>query len=281
MNTIVKKALAYLTQIDFFWYFLKPFSKVGYFLFKSRSLNNQSRNIKEIESLIFKDLTVQNGPFRGLKYPKILSIGSSIYPKLLGCYEKELWGVMKYISCQEYTDIIDIGCAEGYYAVGLGINIPNAKVHAYDINNDALILCREMARLNNIDDRIITKSLCTEAELGSFNFTGKGLIICDCEGYEKELFTTDNVSNLISCDLVIETHDFLDRSISSYLESIFSKTHDIKIIKSLWDAEKTATYEIKQIENLNINEKHNLLSEGRPTVMKWLFIKSIDSSIKK
>ncbi len=98
----------------------------------------------------FEDNIVRHGPFKGMKYPQKVSIGSELYPKLLGSYESELTDTINFILKQDYSTILDIGCAEGYYAVGIGRIIQNARVIAYDTDEIALKLCNQMAQLNNV-----------------------------------------------------------------------------------------------------------------------------------
>src|SRR4051794_40351820 len=61
---------------------------------------------------------VQTGPFAGLEFARASAEGCHV-PKLLGCYERELHGLVEAAVADGYDDIVNIGCAEGYYAVGL------------------------------------------------------------------------------------------------------------------------------------------------------------------
>ena len=54
-------------------------------------------------------------------------MGSVLIPKLLGSYEQELQPLLQRLAAQNYSEIVDIGCAEGYYAIGLGGCFPRAK----------------------------------------------------------------------------------------------------------------------------------------------------------
>jgi hypothetical protein len=270
MKDSIKKILSVLVRNNVTWFFLKPFSSFGGFLFWTRTHKPEDELNKNIEKKLFKDLVVRNGPFKGLKYPRLDSVCSSIYPKLLGSYEKELWETIKIFSKNKYTEIIDIGCAEGYYAIGLSIKIPRAKIYAYDTDKKARMLCQEMASLNDVADRVIIRSTCTAQELKIFNFSGRGLIVCDCEGFEKELFNKNNVKNLKNCDLIIEAHDLIDMNISGYLKEVFSKTHKIQSIKSIDDIEKVHTYVFAEFKNLTLNEKKKILEERRRSIMEWL-----------
>ena len=62
-----------------------------------------------------------------------------IFSKLLGFYEKELQKVIKNLIKRDCEIAVDVGCAEGYYTVGLArvFKDKETKVLAYDINKKA------------------------------------------------------------------------------------------------------------------------------------------------
>jgi hypothetical protein len=215
---------------------------------------------------------VKNGPFKNLKYPDLFSYGSTIFPKILGSYEYELHDVIERICAKSYTEIINIGSAEGYYAVGMALRMPSAKIITFDIEDKANDFCRNMAKLNNVSERIEINEKCTAKTLADFHFSGRGLIICDCEGFEKQLFDQTNLQNLSTCDLLIETHDFIDITITSFLEKLFSQTHHIEVIESVDDIIKAKKYPFKELEHLTLVERKQLLSEYRPSTMEWYYL---------
>lgn len=221
--------------------------------------------------IIFSDLTVRTGPFKGMKYPDFLATGSSIFPKLLGSYEKELHPLIDQLIKKDYTEIIDIGCAEGYYAVGLAMKLPRARVYAYDTDVTAQNACRLMAKINGVSDRVNIEATCTPEILKKINPAIKTLIISDCEGYEKHLFTEGNIASLAQSDVLIEAHDFIDKSISTYLKTLFSKTHNLTYIDSLSDHLKVIRYDYEELKGMDYVHKINLLGEGRPGTMEWFF----------
>lgn len=219
--------------------------------------------------LKFADLTVIKGYFKGLKYPGFTSFGSSLFPKLSGNYESELFSTLEDLQQNEYSKIIDIGCAEGYYAVGLAIKFKNSIVYAFDIGNTAQELARNMSKLNAVDERVIVKGQCTSEWLGKENFSNRSLIISDCEGFEKDLFVLENISNLHNCDLIIELHPMFIRDVKYYLTSIFQSTHYIQIVSSKDDARKI--FELGEFyQDFSYLEKLKLVQEGRMFTMDWL-----------
>ena len=74
---------------------------------------------------------VAAGPFAGMSYPVQASEGGRA-PRLLGAYEASLHPVIETVIARAYRQVLDIGCAEGYYAVGLARRIPDTIVHARD-----------------------------------------------------------------------------------------------------------------------------------------------------
>jgi hypothetical protein len=210
------------------------------------------------------------GPFKDLKYPEFRAKCSAIYPKLFGCYESELTGALMDFSKNDYSEILDIGCAEGYYAVGLSLMFSKSVVYAYDIDPEARRACGEMAYLNGRHTNFIIRSKCDANELAKFSFNGRALIICDCEGYEAKLFCPTSVANLGNCDLIIETHDFISPRVSSDLRNLFSKTHEVVSVYSRSDLEKALTYQLSSDSNLNPLSRWRGVYEGRPQKMEWL-----------
>ena len=113
-----------------------------------------------------KDLVVQSGPFRGMRYPPQLTsadtlLSDTVVPKLLGSYEAEPDGALMRVFEREYRHIIHIGCAEGYYAVGLALRLPDTPVFAFDINSTNSASCIEMARMNGVAVCTVIRTVCT------------------------------------------------------------------------------------------------------------------------
>ena len=225
---------------------------------------------------ISPQLTVLHGPFQGMRYPKVQAIGSAIGPKLIGSYERELAPVIEAICARDYSEIVDIGCAEGYYAIGLALRLPGATVFAYDTDQRARALCREMALLNGVADRVSTGSLCDADTLRALPVRRRALLLSDCEGYEKTLFSADLIPFLARHDLLIEVHDFIDIEISSVLRERFAGTHEIEVIAGVDDVRKAQTYDYPELSPYSLDERRLLLTEYRRHAMEWFYLTPIE-----
>jgi hypothetical protein len=222
-------------------------------------------------AVIFRELKVLHGPFRGMQYPSNISVGSTLYPKLLGSYEMEISPVIEKLCNINFKQVIDIGSAEGYYAIGLAMRLNQAKVYAFDTNQIARQQCKEMAILNNVISRLSIQTHCSSVELDELITNQNSLIICDCEGYEKKLFNHLSAASLKRSTLLIEAHDFLDIEITRHLCMTFEQTHNIKIINSVDDYQKAYSYDFPELDGLSLAERRHLLAENRPSIMNWLY----------
>jgi hypothetical protein len=231
MKTVLKDLVERTANNRFGWYVYRGCGRLSDYFGRVygharfvRQVKDRDEKLMRIVRELFPTLTVANGPFKGLRYPAAESYGSLLLPKLLGSYESELHPVLERIFANDCTAIVDIGCAEGYYAIGLGLRFMGASIYAFDTSPTARRMCADMAALNGLGNRIHIGSVCDEQTLRSIPLGDRALIISDCEGYENWLFNCELAEFLTNHDVIIETHDFIDIDISSNLRRVFCKT---------------------------------------------------------
>ena len=238
---------------------------------------DKQRSERDDEALareLSPSLTVLHGPFAGLRYVRALSAGSTLLPKILGCYERELHPVIQRILGNDYSDIVDIGCAEGYYAVGFAMRMPRAIVHAFDTSPRARRLCLQLAERNDVVARMRLGERCDEAALLKLELGPRALLLSDCEGYEAELFTPRVAAHLARHDVLIEVHEQRDPELCQKLRSRFAATHEITIVESLDDRRKLRLYEFPELAGYDTRTRLRIVREGRAGVMEWLYCAS-------
>jgi len=204
--------------------------------------------------------TVRYGPFAGTVYPRQAALSRHSIPKLLGTYEQELHGVIEEIGRRKYDVVIDIGSAEGYYAVGLA-RLLRTKVLAYDPEPIERSYCDEMARLNGMSALVTLKDLFRPSDMEQFRDSSV-MCVCDCEGFEAEIFNAKTIQLAGKWDILIELHGDATE----------------KLPKLSWP-HKTSTIDMApRRENYReldgLGDQTKLLSEYRPCEQTWLWCDS-------
>lgn len=168
---------------------------------------------------------IMQGPFAGMEYVTKATEGA-LAPRLIGTYESELHPYIERYAQAGLDCVIDVGCAEGYYAVGLARLMPQVTVHAFDTHTAARVACAELAAKNGVGDRVIIGETFTPE--GFEAFAGRRcLVIVDIEGAEDDLLRPDLSPALAGMDLIVETHDVYRPGVLGRLIERFSPTHDI------------------------------------------------------
>jgi hypothetical protein len=210
-------------------------------------------------------LQVRRGPLAGLRYlPELAQTSGDLVAKLVGTYEQELHAALAdWISASPAT-IVDVGSAEGTYAVGLALAIPRTRVLAFDIEPAARALCRAMAELNGVADRVQVHDACTHEILNGLPAIDVNLFL-DCEGCELQLLRPDLVPALRRWPIIVELHDFVDSSISATIVERFSPTHEVQIV----EGRDRDPAEVPELAGLDGRARAAVLDEFRPAAMRW------------
>jgi hypothetical protein len=178
-----------------------------------------------VDKYLHHEYFVHYGLFAGLKYLRA-SYYSSLLPKIIGSYEEQIQPWLTNLN-DKYDYILNIGCAEGYYAVGLALLYPKIKIYAYDINPQARYLCQQLANLNRVKNIVIKDKFTGDEKLLKKT---RVLIVCDIEGEEINVLNPDKYPLLKRVDLIIECHDYM-WPCSKILINRYKNTHRVKIAK--------------------------------------------------
>jgi hypothetical protein len=190
---------------------------------KHRSFLLQNTLLKEYGAKIL------SGPFEGMRFVPQVAEGCCI-PKLLGCYEEELHPYVEQAIARDYAQVLNIGVAEGYYAVGLSRRLPKAKVFAFDIDDNAQRTCAAVARENGVGERVQVGGRFRGEDFARFA-EPRTLLVCDIEGAERELLDPQAFPALRRMDIIVELHDCLVPGLSTQIPERFLVSHDITLVK--------------------------------------------------
>lgn len=172
---------------------------------------------------------VMEGPLAGLDFLPQSAEGCHI-AKLLGCYEQPLLPFIEAAIQANYPTILNIGCAEGYYAVGMARRMPSTRVLAFDLNPKAQETCRALAEKNGVADRIQIGALFKPEDFAAYAGQ-KVLLLCDIEGGERELLDPEQSPALKGMDIILESHECLIAGITQEIIRRFEASHEITLVQ--------------------------------------------------
>lgn len=212
--------------------------------------------------------TVLAGSFAGMAYPVRAAEGARA-ARVLGAYEASLEPVIETIVARPYACVIDIGCAEGYYAVGLARRMPRARVLARDTSEQAQALCRALAEANGVAHRVEVGGLWTPADFALCE-AAKSVVICDVEGAEAELLDPMAGPGLLRADILVEVHEGMRPGLLALLTSRFGASHRITRIDRALRPDRLPAW----AEDLSDLDRLLLLWEWRASPTPWLWMES-------
>jgi hypothetical protein len=231
--------------------------------------------LKSLQQELERDLRVRAGPFKGMRYAQVKATCSSALPKILGTYESELHPVLNEILINPYELIVDVGSAEGYYAIGFALHFPCCSVIAFDSDPLARKLCQDNAMVNGVMSRIDIRGNADRSQISRLCQGRRSLIISDCEGFEQELFLSHGPNDLRYVDILVETHDFIREGVCKKIINHFSSTHEVRQIHSIDDGQKGRMYSSDLTAGMDELVRTAIFAEHRPVIMTWLFMTPI------
>ena len=200
-------------------------------------LNDALRLLAKWRSVLIQNTVLQRsgtlvaqGPLASLDFIAQSAEGCHI-AKLIGTYEQPLQPHVETAIGAGYATILNIGCAEGYYAVGMARRMPGTQVLAFDLNPTARATCAALAAKNGVTERITIGALFRVEDFAAHADAGDVLVFCDIEGAERELLDPASAPALAGMDVIVEAHECLVPGVTAQLIERFAPTHDITLVE--------------------------------------------------
>lgn len=216
---------------------------------------------------------VLRGPFGGMRYPLgLVARGLFGGPHLTGTYECELYPALERIVAAEPEVLVNVGSAQGYYAVGLARAVWEMSVIAYEADPALRAASRRVARLNRVEPRLDTRGLCTPDELADLEPRLAGRSVCvmmDCEGGEAELIDPVAVPWLTRAALLVELHGDGEGT-GPLLERRLAETHEQQVIRGelRWASRFPELWWVRGLRQI---DRELVVAEHRQGVQEWLW----------
>ena len=225
-----------------------------------------------------KSHTVVGGPFRGMRYQGEAVCGAAA-PKLMGVYESEIAPFLLRWSAIPFEKIIDIGAAEGYYAIGCAMLWPYATVTAFESSEEGRRLLTCNVEMNGLQSRIKIMGHCDQEQLQAALPTGQtSLVIIDVEGAEGHLLEPARLPSLANAYIIAEIHDFVDQRVGETVWSQLKSSHVIEEVRTrartFWDFQEPRA---RWLRLWLLPYLKQYADELRPGPMRWFCCTPITS----
>lgn len=173
------------------------------------------------------DGRVVDGPFAGMWY----GIPVPHLPAYLGTYELELRPLVATLTHTRFDVVLNVGAADGYYAVGLARLWPGTRVVAFELVTARHATLRRVAAENGVQERLVVEGACTAERLDELaRGAERPLVWMDVDGAEIELLDPEQAPGLRRAEVVVELHEYLVRGVRETLEARFAQTHSGQIV---------------------------------------------------
>ena len=73
---------------------------------------------------------------------------------LLGGFQSEIYPFIHAARQKHYDDVYNIGCADGYYAIGFDWSMPGSTIYAFDSDKLAMVTTQKLAAQNGCQNNI-------------------------------------------------------------------------------------------------------------------------------
>ena len=230
---------------------------------------------------------IQFGIFSGMQLlPTSFWGQAEIGNKILGLYEQDIQKILKHLQTrQRHSTLINIGGADGYYAVGALINSLFDRSIVFEKSERGRESIHQHGIKNQVDHKLTIRKEINSTELNDFITENKSsisdmLFLIDIEGNEYELLTAAVLRNLANNHLIVEIHDRFIHD--KYDDSPPPESIDFARAKETLAARAELTHNIEiiyesgrdlsnlsSIRNWPENTRSLLISEGRDTMGCW------------
>lgn len=217
--------------------------------------------------------TVKYGPFQGMILSESSSWGrNDVATKLLGHYEAS---VLQQIIELSNSDVpfIDIGSADGYFAVGVMKAGLFKKSICFEATERGRQVLRENAEINAVSHLVEIHGLADPQSIRAIGREIDGaVILCDIEDAEFTLLDDAFLDAARTCSFVIELHDAVIQGDPDRRRRLIDRASRLFDVSFLVSADLPIS-RFDELRSLPDDYRALAFSEGRRADMDWMVLK--------
>lgn len=212
------------------------------------------------------------GAFKGMRLASTSWSARDVGSIVLGEYERQVVDAIMG-SPKSHSTFVDVGAADGIYAVGLSLNNRFLSSYCFESSEASQLSIRKNAIANKVESRITilgtarANFLSTLTDEYAVDLT-KVLFLIDIEGGEFDLLTSQNLKKMRDSVVIVEIHKNVDDFDSKY-ETLLVNSAKLFNLKEL-SAGSKSKIDIEEIKSWPDEDRQIVFSEGRRYEMSWL-----------
>jgi hypothetical protein len=240
--------------------------------FRTETVSERRRRVSR-EMFEYCNGTIQYGPFKGLKLTSNTWWGGNDLGSMcFGLYEKELLEFLTSDSLIERDTFVDIGAADGYYAIGMLKSNRVKKALCYELSPEGRNTINLNWKINNQPGEIEVKGdvfIDFKSSINTIDLK-KSIVLIDIEGAEFSFLDIEVLGTLKDAIIAIEIHNWIPNFIDVYSKFLkdVNEFFDIEIL----DRKERSTLMFEELRSLTDDNRLLLTSEARPCVMRFLIL---------
>jgi len=219
-----------------------------------------------------KDLnsTVKYGPFKGFRFCDESGWGDADRAsQLLGLYEQEVLSSLMALP-KKYRVFINLGAADGYYALGFLKAGLFEKSYCYEISEKGQKNIIETAAINSVSDRVTVRGI---ANRGFYEEISDGdiedsVLFVDIEGGEFDILDRRLFEKFKHSVIFLEIHDWLFDDGAEKIKLLQNEALRHFSITELTTGSRDLS-KFEELKQMSDTDRWLICSEGRPCLMRW------------
>jgi hypothetical protein len=267
---ILNKAVSIIKRDGLKWFFVRVFGRL---LGQEMEICRTKQKALSILEKKYKN-QIAYGLFKGMK----LTTSNSWDPfskinQILGTYEEHVLQELLYFKEKGINCFIDIGAADGYFAVGMAYSQTFENIYAFEISRLGQEIILDTATQNQCEQLITINGEANSSTIAELIWQHKqAVFLIDIEGAEYTFLNLEMLDLLKNCCVICELHPWLIEKgyeLQNILLSTASERFDINIIKR--EVYRPNNYE--EFDDFTDEERLIAVGEGRHKNMQWLVLK--------
>ena len=216
---------------------------------------------------------VAYGTFKGMKLSKNTYWSKNdIITHILGVYEKHVLKKIIEFSKKGNYPFIDIGAADGYFAIGMAFSETFKKIYAFEIDEEGRRSLNRNIENNFCKDKVVVDIEANFETLKEIVDKNKSaVILIDIEGSEFDLLDDNLLQLLSNCYIVCELHPTLSTDGFEKQNMLINNAKaffDVSIIQR----ESYSPNKFSELNEFTDEERLIAFGEGRENNMNWLIL---------